>query len=198
MTRAGSRVVAWDAGRWTNQPIRVAEDGADLVVTALAGSDAWRVTAYGFVHDCEHALVAPMPTSGAVEVGFTADFSEQFDQAGVFLRVSDKQWIKAGVEYSDGVLQLGAVVTNPLSDWSVAPVPEWQGRRVVVRASRSGDAVTIRARADEEPFRLVRVLPLDPDAAVVAGPFVCAPTRAGLQVRFHSWSVTGPDASLHP
>src|SRR5690606_41566187 len=43
------------------------------------------------------------------------------------------------------------------SDWSVAPVPGWAGRLVTVRASRAGDAVTVRARVDDEPFRLVRV-----------------------------------------
>ena len=79
----------------------------------------------------------------------------------------------------------------------IAETFQWQGRRVTVRASRSGDAVTIRARADAEPFRLVRVVPLDPAADVEAGPFVCAPTRAGLVVRFLSWEVGPADAALH-
>jgi hypothetical protein len=105
--------------------------------------------------------------------------------------------VKAGVECADGVLQLGAVVTNPHSDWSVAPVPDWAGRSVTVRVSRSGDALTIRARVGSEPMRLVRVVPLDPSVAVEAGPFLCAPTRAGLVVRFLSWEVGPADAGLH-
>src|SRR3712207_1742111 len=113
--------------------------------------------------------LAPMPIDSAVEVEFVLDLSAQFDQAGVWLHLSPTHWVKAGVELSDGVAQVGAVVTHNRSDWSVAPVPEWAGRRVTVRLSRSGDAVTVRARADEEPYRLVRLLPLDPALDASAG-----------------------------
>lgn len=189
--------IAWSEGSWTHPPVSAIESGGDLLVTAAEGSDAWRRTSYGFINDSEHALLAPLGREDAVEVDFTAAFREQFDQAGVFLRVSAEQWIKAGVEFADGSPQLGAVVTNEYSDWSLAPVPTWIDRRVTVRASRTGDAVTVRARCDGEDFRLVRVIPLAPELEVHAGPFVCAPTRAGLTVPLHEWRRTAPDASLH-
>jgi regulation of enolase protein 1 (concanavalin A-like superfamily) len=188
---------AWTDGTWTAPPVAVDEDGADLLVTAAEGSDAWRHTAYGFVHDDAHALLAPLDVPGAVEVSFDADFDRQFDQAGQMLRADAETWLKAGVEFSDGVPQLGAVVTLGRSDWSVAPVPEWAGRRVTVRASRSGDAVTVRARMDDEPFRLVRVCPFPPALPAPAGPYCCAPTRAGLVVRFRRWTTGPADAALH-
>ncbi len=198
MEAADSRVrVDWAAGRWSHPPVAVAFGGDALLVTAVEGSDAWRTTAYGFVHDSEHALLAPLAADRAVEVTFEAGLDGQFDQAGVFLRASETTWVKAGVECADGVLQLGAVVTAPTSDWSVAPVPEWYGRPVTIRVSRSGDALTVRAWAEGEIARLVRVMPLDPDVPLEAGPFVCAPTRAGLTVRFLSWEVGPADASLH-
>ncbi|WP_231686051.1 DUF1349 domain-containing protein [Arthrobacter sp. ZBG10] len=88
-----------------------------------------------------------------------------------------KSWIKAGVELSDGEESLGAVVTQGTSDWSLSPVPGWAKRLVTVRGSWSGNALTVRARVDDEPWRLVRVSLLDPDATVTAGPFCCAPSR---------------------
>ncbi|MDT0182571.1 DUF1349 domain-containing protein [Microbacterium sp. ARD31] len=190
--------VAWTEGRWTTEPeqTRVAENG--LFVTAKEGSDAWRTTSYGFIHDTEHALLTPLNEGRAVEVTFRADFSSQFDQAGVFLKIDDENWIKAGIEHSDGQDSLGAVVTRGESDWSLSPVPEWSGRIVTTRASWSAGAVTIRARADDEPWRLVRVAPLRSGAAVHAGPFCCAPTRAGLTVHFLGWRTTAADESLHP
>jgi regulation of enolase protein 1 (concanavalin A-like superfamily) len=94
------------------------------------------------------------------------------------------------------VAQVGAVVTAERSDWSVAPVPGWAGRDVTVRVSRSGDALTVRARADADSWQLVRVAPLPP-GDLLAGPFCCAPTRAGLVVRFRSAVLTAADASLH-
>ncbi|MCS5734349.1 DUF1349 domain-containing protein [Herbiconiux daphne] len=196
---AATRDIPWSTGTWTNEPAATRETPAGLAVTAIEGSDAWRTTAYGFVHDSEHALLAPFERGQALEVAFVADLTGEFDQAGLFVRAADDHWVKTGIELSDGVAQVGAVVTAPVSDWSMAPVPEWQGREVTMRASWAGDALTIRARVDGEPFRLVRVVPFDPDAAVAvsAGPLVSAPTRAGLTVRFVSWRLTAADESLH-
>ena len=191
--------VPWSAGRWTVPPAASSTAGDDLLLVPAARSDAWRETSYGFIHDDAPALLAELATPGAVEVTFTVDLTVEFDQAGLLLRADEHTWIKAGVELSDGVPQLGAVVTLGRSDWSVRPVPEWSGRRVTLRASRAGDAVTIRARVDDEPFALVRLAPFPPEAPTAAGPYACSPTREepGLTVRFHSWRTGPADAALH-
>lgn len=189
--------IVWATGRWTHSPASVTEDGGDLLVEAVEGSDAWRSTAYGFIHDTEHALLAPLEVGDAMEVSLVAAFSEQFDQAGLFVRAGDKAWVKAGLEYADGVLAVGAVVTDSVSDWSVGPVPGWLDRLVTIRVSRFNDALVVRARADDEPFSLVRVAPFPVGAPLEAGPFVCAPTRSGLVVRFHAWRRVPPDVALH-
>ncbi|HEX2145614.1 MAG TPA: DUF1349 domain-containing protein [Glycomyces sp.] len=189
--------VPWKSGAWTTLPVAAEESGGRLRVTAAEGSDAWRHTSYGFVHDDAHSLLEDWDRGQAVEVAFIAAFEAQFDQAGLMIRVDDEHWIKAGVEFADGAPQLGAVVTAGKSDWSVAPVPEWAGREITIRASRLGDAVIVRARAGEEPWRLVRLAPLDPDAAAQAGPYCCAPSRADLTVEFTSWRLSEPDSDLH-
>jgi uncharacterized protein len=189
-------VIEWDAGTWTTEPEGLRADGHDLVVTARSGSDFWRTTSYGFVHDDGHGLLVDLPDGLAVEVSWLVDYSEQFDQAGVLVRADPEHWVKAGVEHADGRPQLGAVATDRRSDWSLAPVPEWQGRVVTVRASRRGDALTVRARTDG-PWQLVRVAPLDPTLAWRAGPMVCAPTRAGLTVRFTGFTLGTGDGWLH-
>ena len=43
--------IAWSDGAWTNPPIHVEHANGTLRVTAAEGSDAWRHTSYGFVHD---------------------------------------------------------------------------------------------------------------------------------------------------
>ena len=60
-----------------------------------------------------------------------------------------------------------------------------------------GDAITVRARQAEQPFRLVRVIPVEPGRRLLAGPYCCAPTRAGFAVQFLSWQLTAADESLH-
>lgn len=196
--KLAGRELAWKCGAWTTLPDAAQEsDDGGLLVTAAEGGDAWRHTGYGFVHEDEHALLDDWDRGSAVEVSFIAAFEAQFDQAGLMIRVDAEHWIKAGVEFADGAPQVGAVVTARKSDWSVAPVPEWAGREVTIRASRFEDAVIIRARVEEEPWRLVRLAPLDPAAAAQAGPYCCAPSRAGLSVAFTSWRLTKPDAALH-
>ena len=92
--------IAWTEGTWTTEPahLELAEDG--IRVTAIEESDAWRLTSYGFIHDTEHALLAPFGQNTAMEVSFHLDFSAQFDQAGIFVRVDDTTWIKTGIEWS--------------------------------------------------------------------------------------------------
>ncbi|MYS18895.1 DUF1349 domain-containing protein [Streptomyces sp. SID4948] len=197
MTPPTEHDLAWSAGSWLNPPAAVAEDGADLLVTTREGSDFWRTTGYGFVRDDGHALLVPFPAGSALEVGFIADFDELYDQAGALVRVDAETWVKAGVEVSDGEPQLGAVVTRGTSDWSLAPVPQWAGREVTVRVSRAGDAVTVRARCADGPWRTVRLAWLAPEAAAVAGLFCCSPQRADLRVRFTRLATGPADASLH-
>ena len=189
--------IAWSGANWLNPPLAVKEDDDGLLVTTRPQSDFWRVTSYGFVHDDGHALLVPFPSGSAVEVGFVARLEELYDQAGLMVRVDAEHWIKAGVEISDGSPQLGAVVTDGRSDWSMAPVPDWAGRHVTVRASRAGDAVTVRARCEGGPWRTVRLAPLAPDAAASAGPFCCSPAGDGMTVRFTRFTTGPADAALH-
>ncbi|MBO9626096.1 MAG: DUF1349 domain-containing protein [Microbacterium sp.] len=192
-----SHTIPWSDGVWTTAPPSTRIDGHALEVTAAEGSDAWRHTAYGFVHDTEHALLAPLAVGEAMEVSFRAPWDGQFDQAGVFVRIDDEHWVKTGVEYADGHLGLGAVVTDIRSDWSVGHVDEWQESEITVRVSRWTDAVIVRARADDGDWRLVRVAPFDGEAPASAGPLLAAPTRAGLVVRFTRWERSSADTDLH-
>jgi uncharacterized protein len=188
--------VPWESGEWTVAPASARVDGSDLLVVPQENSDLWRVTSYGFVHDDGHGLLVDLPDGSAVEVSFLADFSTQFDQAGILVRADETHWVKTGVEYADGAPQVGAVVTREVSDWSTAPFPDWHGREVTVRVSRSGDALTVRAKAGSD-WQLVRLAPIDPALTWRAGPFCCSPTHGGLEVRFTGFALGAADAALH-
>lgn len=190
-------MIAWNDGTWMHAPESVSISDDTLVVTAKEGSDAWRRTAYGFVHDSAHALLSPFGVGEAMEVTFHAAWEGQFDQAGVFVRVDDERWVKSGVEFADDHLGLGAVVTDDHSDWSIGYVDDWRDRDITVRVSRWADALIVRARADAEDWRLIRVTPFGEEAVAAAGPFLAAPTRAGLTVRFLRWERTTADTVLH-
>lgn len=187
-----------ERGSWTTEPVHTQHDGERLIVQAQEGSDFWEETFYGFCHRNGHALLAPWDGEQAVEVSFDlSSFTELYDQAGLMLWHGEHQWIKAGVEVNDGVVHVGAVVTDQFSDWSLSPVPEWGGRIVTIRASYHQESVVIRARTDEHPWRTIRVARFAYPTDKQAGLFLCSPKRAGFEVAFTRWIYTAPDADLH-
>jgi regulation of enolase protein 1 (concanavalin A-like superfamily) len=189
--------IPWSEGTWLHEPAehRVIDD--ELVISTDLESDFWRQTGYGFTHYSGHALLSDFSANSAMEVEFSAAWTHEFDQAGLLLHADDAHWVKAGVEFADGVLGLGAVVTGGKSDWSVGQVPEWMDQRIHVRVSRAADAITIRARVGDEPWRLVRLAPIDPNLDWSAGPLAASPTREGLQVTFHAWKNDASDRDIH-
>ena len=190
------KTIPWSEGQWTRLPVSITQTNDLLKVEAAESSDWWRTTSYGFIHDDGHALLKDFPQDTSVEVSFILNFTEQFDQCGILIRSDEENWIKAAVEFSDGYPQLGAVVTQTRSDWSTGRVTEWIGKEVTIRVSRTGDALTVRAKADDD-FRLVRVAPLDPQRSWKAGPMFCAPTRAGFVATITSWREGKADEKLH-
>lgn len=192
-----STAIPWAKGQWQTAPRATRDEGKHLIVEAVEASDYWQKTLYGFQHDSGHALLAPWSASEAIEVSFSLrGFSELYDQAGLMLWHGPHHWIKAGIELNDGVPHLGAVVTSDYSDWSLAPVPEWTNAVVTIRASRKNDAVILRASANGGAWRMLRVAPFR-YAEAEAGPFLCAPKRAGFEVTFTRWARTEPDVDLH-
>jgi regulation of enolase protein 1 (concanavalin A-like superfamily) len=190
------KAIPWDQGEWLNPPVSSFQENAQLKVTTVHESDFWRNTSYGFVHDSGHALLTDFPANSSMEVTFLLDYSGQFDQAGIIVHSDSQHWIKAGVESADGWPQVGAVVTSINSDWSLAPVPQWMGKQVTVRASRTADALTIRARCGEDD-QLIRLAPIDPTLKWSAGPHCASPLSTSLDVTFTHWAHGDADLALH-
>jgi hypothetical protein len=55
-----------------------------------------------------------------------------------------------------GACRPSSVVTDGLSDWSLALAPDWAAQRILIRVSRSGNALTIRAKPpDHDDLQLI-------------------------------------------
>jgi regulation of enolase protein 1 (concanavalin A-like superfamily) len=188
--------ISWSQGVWLNPPVNTVEVNSQLKVTTAHESDFWRNTSYGFVHDSGHALLTDFPAHSSMEVTFILDYSGQFDQAGIIVYSDSQHWVKAGVESADGFPQVGAVVTSINSDWSLAPVSNWMGKQVTVRASRTSDALTIRARCGEDD-QLIRLAPIDASLPMSAGPHCASPVSTSLEVTFTCWTHGDADLTLH-
>jgi regulation of enolase protein 1 (concanavalin A-like superfamily) len=173
---------------WLNEPTQWSESDASLEISPNEGSDFWRITDYGFIHDNGHARLEPVDGDFTASVEITANYREQYDQAGVMIRVDAENWLKTGIEFVDGRCFLSAVVTRGFSDWSVVPLdrcPETLG----VRVRRRRDSITIETSTDREPFQILRVTYLPAGSGSGVGPTCCAPTKAGFTAKFTEFNV---------
>lgn len=170
-----------------------------MIVELVARSDFWRTTAYGSVRDTGHALLVPFLPDTVLEVTFLADFERL--RSGRDADPGRRSPVDQGGDRDHG---WRAACRGGRDEWTfglvASPVPAWQGQTVIIHANRSGDAVTLRARTAEPPWRTIRLAPLAVDAIVKAGPMCCSPERGGLKMTFTRF-VSGPadtDLSAHP
>lgn len=166
-----------DGWKWFNEPAEWSVDDG-LTVTAERDTDFWRTTHYGYVRDTGHVFGRELTGDFAVRATFAGQYRDQYDQAGVALRIDEQNWIKTGIELVDGRQQLSVVVTRGVSDWSVVPAPD-AASEITIEAVRTGDAVTISSGGT-----MLRLAYLPPDVPVLAGVMCAAPDGGGFRVRF--------------
>lgn len=183
----------WDRWQWLNPPAAMALKGAALHVTTGDQTDFWHGTYYGFQHHNGHFLHQPAPAEFSLETTLRADFSQQYDQAGLMIRADDRHWVKCGIEFVGGVAYLAVVVTNGMSDWSQMPLPGFDGR-LQLRLTRVRDAVWVQY-LEADAWKMLRLAYFPPQLAVDAGVMCCSPSRAGLKVVFEAMALGVPVAT---
>lgn len=177
---------------WLNPPPVWSGDATVLSLETGETTDFWRETFYGFVRDSGHAWLASVNGDFTARLNVTACYSALYDQAGMLLRCGEACWIKAGIEFTDGLMHFSTVVTSPRSDWSVIPLPDATPETVVgVRITRHDDAVRVQYAVDGGSWRMARLCPF-PDGPAEVGPMACSPTRAGFVAHFTDIAIEPP------
>ncbi|MDO1583305.1 DUF1349 domain-containing protein [Rhizobium oryzicola] len=182
---------------WFGEPAAWAADGDVLDVVTDGKTDFWRETHYGFIRDNGHFLGFATGDAFMAQLRVQANFEELYDQAGLMVRVDERNWIKAGIEFSDGQAMLSSVLTREQSDWATAPylgnaADFWL--RVTVKAG----VLRLQVSADGKTWPLVRLAPFPIASRYWVGPMCCTPERAGLKVRFSEFLLGAPlDRDLH-
>ena len=181
-----------DTFHWLNEPADWRGDPSALRLRTGDTTDFWRKTFYGFVRDNGHAYLRPVSgdfTASAVVLG---EYEALYDQAGLFLRLDETCWIKAGIEFTDGLMHFSVVVTNGVSDWSVIPLRDARpADPVSVRLTRHDDAVRVQFAVGASPWQMARLCPF-PAADAAIGVMACSPQRAGFVAQFRNISVRPP------
>lgn len=175
--------------QWLNEPAQWSQQGSELVVTADAATDFWRITGYGYVRDNGHLYGEVAAGDFDLSMRVRGSYAEQYDQAGAMVRVDERRWLKTGIEYFDGRMRFSTVVTLGQSSWALADLPHPIGELSLL-LSRRGDSVEVRYAVDDGAHELAAIAYLPPDVEVFAGAMCAAPEGGGFQVTFRHLEIS--------
>ena len=179
---------------WLNPPPHHLFGDGTLQVRTGKDTDFWRQTFYGFRRDSGHFLHRPVEGDFSAEVTVNGRYEVLYDQAGLMVRLSETHWIKAGIEYTDGLAYFSVVVTNEASDWSLVEIPA-DPDGVRIRLTRHAEAIRVQyLNASDGRWKPVRLAYFPPSQSVDVGMMCCSPQRAGFEVTFSDFTV-GPAIS---
>lgn len=176
--------------RWLNPPPSWAVDSSRpmLVVRPASPTDFWQETHYGFRADSGHFLFTEVPGDFTITTKVRSHPVNQYDQAGLMVRVGPSCWIKTSVEHAlDGPAHLGAVVTNHgFSDWSMQDFPR-ESREVCLRIRKEGSDFMVEFSANPlGDWSLLRLahLNLGNTEPLACGLYACSPKGSGFRAEF--------------
>ncbi|WP_165041049.1 DUF1349 domain-containing protein [Dysgonomonas sp. ZJ709] len=178
-----------DKMQWFNEPEKWDVKDKTLSMYVTPQSDYWRISHYGFTVDDAPFYYSTYGGEFEVKVKLTGDYKVRFDQMGLMLRIDHENWIKAGVEFVDGKLNISAVVTHKTSDWSVIQldkVPPY----VWVKAVRRLDAVELFYSYDDKTYIMMRNAHLQDNVPVMIGLMAACPDGQGFEAKFENFKVT--------
>lgn len=187
--------MAFGGCEWFNEPSHWSIGNEALRVTTDDRTDFWRETHYGFVHDNGHFLATAVTGGFTAQLRFRAHYTHLYDQAGLMVRVDEKTWVKAGIEFTGGRPSLCTVVTAGKSDWSIAAL-DGDTSDVLVRVTIAEGALRVQASTDGMIWPLFRLAPFPVAEVYRVGPMCCSPQRAGFEVEFLEFE-TAPATAKH-
>lgn len=184
----------WHSMTWLNPPPSHAIDGTALQVRTGDRTDFWQGTYYGFRHDNGHFFHVERDGEFTAETAFTGRYETLYDQAGLMIRHDAGNWMKCGIEFTDGACHFSTVVTvDGRSDWSAFALPPLEGP-MATRATRMGDALFIQYSLDDGASWKMARLAYFPQTfrSLAIGVTTCSPQREGFEVAFHRFSLSDP------
>jgi len=176
--------------KWFNEPAKWSEDDGQIIVHPDPQTDFWRITGYGYVRDNGHIYGEELTSDFDLTVRIEGDYTAQYDQAGVAVRIDESHWIKTGVELFDGRRRFSTVITVDHSSWVFADLPK-DFVVLTLSLARRGDAIEISYSTDDQQLELTSVAFVKTNSSVLAGVMCASPEGEGFTARFSAFE-------LHP
>jgi len=171
---------------WLNPPKVWKLINNALYVEPDAVTDFWQRTFYGFRNDNAHFLYYETDKDFVMTTHLKFESKNQFDQAGIAIRLDEDNWLKASVEYDLHLpAKLGSVVTNNgYSDWATQTFPRTT-IEMTWKVTRIGKDFFIEYLNDTGIWEQVRVAHIEKaSGSVKCGIYACSPIEKGYKVYY--------------
>lgn len=179
---------------WTRKPTVCEVEEDRITITTEPHTDLWQRTYYHFRND-NASLFQMKSEEKYFSFIVKTDFSgahQRFDQCGIVLYLDSENWLKASVEFENGIYQhLGSVVTNHgYSDWATTEISA-EEKTMWYRLSRREDDYCIECSKDGERFSQMRVCHLlEGNNEIAFGIYACSPEDSSFQAVFTDMKIT--------
>jgi uncharacterized protein len=168
---------------WLNAPASEYYDAGTLTARAKGKTDFWRKTFYGYVTDNGHFLHTEQKGEFTFQARVNGNYSQLYDQAGLMVRLDEKNWMKCGSEVFDGKRWASVVFTRDFSDWSTMEDLSQTGP-VYWRVVRKKDSLEAQCSKDGDKFMTIRQGYFPANVPVKVGVMCAAPEGQGFDAVF--------------
>jgi uncharacterized protein len=168
---------------WLNAPASEYYDAGTLTARSKGKTDFWRKTFYGYITDNGHFLYLEQKGEFTFQARVNGNYSQLYDQAGLMVRLDEKNWMKCGSEVFDGKRWASVVFTRDFSDWSTMEDLSQTGP-VYWRVVRKKDSLEAQCSKDGEKFMTIRQGYFPANVPVKVGVMCAAPEGQGFDAVF--------------
>jgi regulation of enolase protein 1 (concanavalin A-like superfamily) len=168
---------------WLNPPAAVTYGGGLVTAKSKPKTDFWRKTFFGYITDNGHFNYLPVFGEFQFTARVSGQYAALYDQAGLMVRLDEKQWMKCGTEMVDGKRYASVVFTHDFSDWSTMDDLS-QTEAVYWRVARKKDSLEAQISKDGQSFFTLRQGYFPPYVEVKVGIMCAAPEGPGFEATF--------------
>jgi len=173
---------------WLNEPKTWNVEENAITMFPNPKSDFWRKTHYGYSFDNGSFYYDTCDGVFEITVKITGDYKTQYDQMGIMIRIDEKMWIKAGIEYVNGQMNISAVVTHDHSDWSMIKLDS-DPKSIWIKAVRRSDAIEIFYSLDNISYQMMRLAYFPKNKPCSVGLMAASPKGDGFKALFEEFTL---------
>lgn len=173
---------------WLNPPPHAIHEEDRIHVVTGAKTDLWRPGNIP-MRDSGHFYYQPVEGNFVAEVKVSGAYKDLYDQAGLGLRLDEANWLKCGIEYYQGVQHISTVITHPLSDWSLAPLPGAPASIYLQLRREDTHVQVLWSLVEGAEFHLFREAFWELPASVLVGIMCASPLGGGYPVTFEGLKI---------